>query len=284
MFKRWMAVALLCLSSIPVPLFAEEYLVLTSNRPLTLLAREVLGDGVSVREVSVTTNGGHHGSLRISERQALEDAALVIWLGPELEPGLAHGLIDSGAKLLDVSVVPIALASPPVDMHVWLDSRNALAIAANIGETADRLGLAPSQRLTERVKKLAASLADLDKKWRPRFGALDTQEFVALHDAYRYLAAYFDWQPLGYLVDAQDNPIGPRSRWQLEQALTPYSRVCLFAMPQYRSAVEQVVARQPMLAPFNVDILATEVQDAGYAAYYEGLLMAAEQCLALTSR
>src|SRR5690606_40425237 len=77
---------------------AELLLVVTSIRPLTLIARELAGGDAEVRELLTAGEDPHHVALSSSRRRLLARADLVVWVGPGLEAFLAKPLAGLDAE------------------------------------------------------------------------------------------------------------------------------------------------------------------------------------------
>ncbi|MCK9563710.1 MAG: metal ABC transporter substrate-binding protein, partial [Bacteroidales bacterium] len=68
--------------------------VAVSIRPLAMIVRELVGDGVEIHQLIDAGQDPHHGALQPSRRLLLDEADLVIWVGPGLESSLARPLAN----------------------------------------------------------------------------------------------------------------------------------------------------------------------------------------------
>ena len=59
--------------------------MVTSIKPLALIAQEIAGDKVSVENLLPVKASPHDYPLRVSDIRRLQDADLVLWVGPSLE-------------------------------------------------------------------------------------------------------------------------------------------------------------------------------------------------------
>lgn len=75
----------LCLA---VPAQADVPMVVTDIAPIHSMVAMVMGDFGTPDLMVDTATGPHSGALRPSQARALQDADLVIWIGPELAPWL----------------------------------------------------------------------------------------------------------------------------------------------------------------------------------------------------
>ena len=98
----------LCLTLAAGPALAEVPRVVTDIPPVASLAAMVLGD-LGTPEVLVTPGASAHGaSLKPSQARALEAADVVVWIGPELTPGIARQIeaLAEGAQRLTLADLP----------------------------------------------------------------------------------------------------------------------------------------------------------------------------------
>jgi len=98
----------LCLTLAAGPALAEVPRVVTDIPPVASLAAMVLGD-LGTPEVLVAPGASAHGaSLKPSQARALEAADVVVWIGPELTPGIARQIeaLAEGAQRLTLAELP----------------------------------------------------------------------------------------------------------------------------------------------------------------------------------
>jgi zinc transport system substrate-binding protein len=214
--------------------------LLASSQPLALILGEVL-DAESVgqlRPLLSASSSLHHPSLRPSERAALDQADAVIWLGSDLEPGLANYMQQVSPKRLitvsdhvELELLPMASSKHP-DSHVWLSPNNAVLIARAVADELLRRAMIDKQVL-QRVDHFALVLEAGIQSRAQILDGLSDKSYIAFHDAYAYLARNFGLRQLGFLVDANEQSIGLKAMWNLQQQLDPDGDVCLLTSPQF---------------------------------------------------
>ncbi len=219
--------AILSLTAVPA-LAAPQ--VVTDLVPTGALVQEVMGDLAEVGVLLPQGASAHHYQMRPSDAQALQEADVVIWMGPDLTPWLSRASDTlSGAtqlRLLEVERVAVrdyAGATSDdhadhadhaghddhnhadhaghdhvhagTDPHAWLNPANAApwldAIAATLSEQD------PDNAATYRANADAAAkrIAALDDQLRERLAPHGQDRFVVFHDAYGHFTAHFDLQP-----------------------------------------------------------------------------------------
>lgn len=196
---------------------AEKPLVVTSVRPLALLVEELAGDWLEVKQVLEPGQEPHHLSLSASQRRLLEEADLVIWVGPGLEGFLVKPLagLDDNRKLsleafAEKSGLP-GLGDPDFDPHLWMRPPLVKAFYQRLGrelmsrypERADEL----VTRLAEVNAEISARLSDIGNRLSP----LQDRRYLVEHQAYGHFSRYFGLSPAGALVDVSGKEVGPRS-------------------------------------------------------------------------
>jgi zinc transport system substrate-binding protein len=162
----------LCL--LPQPLRAETPRVVVTIPPIHALVAAVM-DGRGTPELLLRGAASPHAvALRPSQARMLEQAELVVWVGPSLESFLARPLtrLSQRAQLVGLLELEGLTLLPPrhggawdgednahhdhaaaetaaVDPHLWLDPRNAKAIAQAVAgalAALDPAGRAASRR------------------------------------------------------------------------------------------------------------------------------------------
>ena len=281
---------LLCLLLLlPCHLLAQPAVrLLTSSQPLALILGEVL-DAESagrLRPLLPANSSLHHPSLRPSERLALDQADAVIWLGSDLEPGLAHYMQQVPPERLitvsdhvDLELIPMASSKHP-DSHVWLSPNNAVLIARAVVDELLRRAMIDKKVLL-RVDNFVIMLGAGVQPRTQQLDGLSDKSYIAFHDAYAYLARDFGLRQLGFLIDSNEQSIGLKAMWHLQQQLDPGGDVCLLTSPQYGDDPGRALADISDYHAVSINILgAGFVPGAGqYIRYMTTMLDAIVSCL-----
>ena len=213
----------------------------------------------------------HIYALRPSDARALDQAAAVFWIGPELETFLVKPVanLSAKAKVVTITRLPgIKLlrareggpwesdehdhgkadpGAPEIDAHLWLDPRNARRIVAAVAET---LAAADPER-AELYRRNAADtdrrLEALDRELDARLGPVRQVPFIVFHDAYQYLERRYGLNAVGSItVDPERKP-GARRIRAIRDRLAATQARCLFAEPQFNpKVIEGVVGSAPV--------------------------------------
>ena len=148
---------------------ASDRLVITSIKPLALIAQAALGNSMNVEFLQSASQSAHDLTLTASALDKIHRASLILLVGDQFEPRIAKVVQDiPGKALLQVLDlfrvdVKVDVYDQIVDPHVWLNpySANVIghAIQAEFG-VPQRDIISDSQ--IEELKKVLESVATLD--------------------------------------------------------------------------------------------------------------------------
>lgn len=204
------------LAMFPIAALADAPRIVTDIPITASLVQQVAGDLAEVESLLQTDSDPHDFQLRPSQSRALQNADLLIWMGPELTLWL-----DRAATALDESSQMQLLHQPgtrlrdyshaaahehadehdhdhdhgSIDPHAWLDPDNGKLW---MGLIADRLaGLDPDNASTyhENAMTASARLSELDAQLSAELQPAQAAPFVAFHDAYGYFTDHFGLPP-----------------------------------------------------------------------------------------
>ncbi|WP_345549646.1 metal ABC transporter solute-binding protein, Zn/Mn family [Microbulbifer aestuariivivens] len=165
---------------------AADGTLLVSVRPLALIGAEIAGEDMQIREL-IRNGDPHHYAPSVSDRAALEQAALVVWLGPKMETVLARQLAQVPAErqlgLLQQGDFEMAGATAD-DPHLWLRPRNAAIIGAQMAERLAELRPQQADTYRQRARDFSREMANLQKVLDRALWAYRDVPIVVTHDAY----------------------------------------------------------------------------------------------------
>ncbi len=253
------------------PAAAQVPDVVTDIPPVHALVSQVMGD-LGTPVLLLTKGASEHDfQLRPSQAQALADAELVVWIGPELTPWLDRaltslsdartlGLLDSPETLrrafsADGAHVHAADATPDTDgdshtgtdPHAWLDPSNARIwlglIAANLS------ALDPANAATYAANAATArdAIDALDTRIAAVLAPVKDGRVVAYHDAYGYFAAHFGLSVTGSVALGDATAPGAAKLAALQDLLAGGSTGCIFPEAQHDAALPRQLAEATRL-------------------------------------
>jgi zinc transport system substrate-binding protein len=251
--------------------------VVVSILPLHSLAAAVMQGAGSPQLLVDGGSSPHAFSLRPSTARALADADLVVWVGPEMESFLVSPLARHRGQVLTLLDAPgmRVLAGPHQahaephslhhhasgerDPHLWLDPRNAIAIAAALVQAVIELDPARAALYRANGERLQARLQGLDKALARRLEPLRERPFLVFHDAYRYLETRYGLHSVGAAVIGPERRPGARRLQELRAEVQASGARCVFSEPQFASGLLEVLtedsqARAAVLDPLGADL------------------------------
>jgi zinc transport system substrate-binding protein len=264
---------------------AERPLVVTSIRPLTLIARELAGGDAEVRELLTAGEDPHHVALSPSRRRLLARADLVVWVGPGLEAFLAKPLAGLDAERVLTWLPGGAdhggdhghLQGTAGDPHVWLDPAATARFARALAGRLARLEPSGAAGFRSRLADFEARLDAVDGGIAGRLAPLGDRVFVAEHAAYGPFLAHYGLQLAGSLSDPSGVALGARNLWGLK-GRDDVACVAVERAPGSRLARQ--LAAQLGVPVVVIDPLGLDVPLArGYAGLLGGMAAGFEECL-----
>lgn len=273
----------LCALLLCLPLGAQAQsapVVAVSIKPLQLLAAAIT-DGVS--EPALVLNAAqdpHHASLRPSERRALQQADLVLWTGPLLEVPLDDVVASLVVPVVTAQQLPqvqVLTVDGEPDPHLWLDSRNARAIATALQQALQQLDPAHAERYGANLQQLLVRLDDVDQRIAGALAPLRDTPWAVSHHAFRYFTQQHNLQAPLALADTANNAPGVRSALQLRAQIAEQHIACLLTEP-----TENHLELESLLDGSGVHIMAADALGLALtpsATAYSDLLLALSDAL-----
>lgn len=272
--------------------------VLATIKPVHSLVAGVM-EGVGQPELLI--GGGlseHSYALKPSDAARIAAARVVFWIGPDLETTLSGPLANlaGGARVVALENAPglrrlfarpgglwegKSPASGPINPHVWLDPKNAIAMTRAIAAALSAADPADAARYSANARRQIARLTALDQQLARLLAPVHGRPFIVFHDAYPYFDTRYGLRAVGAVTVEPDRPVGPRRVAQLRDALKSGKAVCIFREPQFAPALIMALAdgsraRVGVLDPLGADL---PPGPGLYPALMEQMARALVQCL-----
>jgi len=265
---------------------ADKPQLAVSIRPLAMLVRELVGDGVEIRQLIDAGQDPHHAALQPSRRQQLDEADLVIWVGPGLESFLARPLANFAAERR-VTWLPGEESGShgyhhhPAgeDPHPWLSPSQTLVFSRHLASVlaARYPVLAPDieVRLAAFEDRLEHQAAELMQRLEPL--RRDGRTFIAEHAAYGSFVTFAGLTEAGSLSDSSGVAQGARNLQALQDR-TDIACIAVEQAPGSRLAIQ--LAATLAVPVVEIDPFGTLLSDAAsYSDLMESVVAGFEQCL-----
>lgn len=236
--RRFLLLLLLAFPALPA---AAATKVVASVYPLAMVAAAVAAADTEIRHLIPAGASTHDYQLSPGDVEAIRNADVVIWAGPEAEPYLA-GVLNSpreGQKVIALSALPDVVLREhrldPADTrkrgrdgHLWLSTRNAallgMAIAVQLGTV-------------ERAQRFGDEMQRYRNRQQKRFAGIAQMPLLVSHDAYGYLLDEFGLGNVSAVVIDPAVPPSARRVADLSQRIDQEKIVCLIGEPGFEAGV-----------------------------------------------
>ncbi|WP_286240694.1 zinc ABC transporter substrate-binding protein ZnuA [Neptuniibacter halophilus] len=274
-------------------LLAQSLNVVTSIKPLQLVAEAIVADLGKVDVLIPPGASPHHYALRPSDLRRLNDADLVVWVGPEMEQFLGKALKSTPAPVLQLMEGDAQAAGGHAhdhaegehhhgenDPHIWLDPVLMLEAADQIRQQLSLQAPKQAAQLQANYERFSAELIAAEAHVRQQLLPLQKRGFVVFHDAFSLLVDHYGLNQRAYFTVDPARAPGAKKLQQIQTLLEQENIGCVFTEPQFKAAViERIVSGYPVrlgqLDPLAIDITTEQ----GYPGYLRALGANIQSCL-----
>ncbi|WP_020208659.1 zinc ABC transporter substrate-binding protein [Gilvimarinus chinensis] len=273
---------------------AEPLEVLASIKPLALIASELVAPDDRVSALLPPGVSPHAYAMRVSDRRALDQADVIVWVGPELESFLQKMLQSkSGQSLAAAEVTGVVWPEPrdeahhhdhghdhkhERDMHLWLNPVNAAAIAEALASRLAHLRPAKADFYRQRLVELATNLSELDHSLATQLQPVQDRGFAVYHDGYGHFVSRYQLTQVDFVTQTPEQSPGARHLYHLQEHLQQ-AATCLFVEPYADSQALSNMAQQLGLAVSTLDPLASAEHLDSYSALMQEMGNTFSACL-----
>lgn len=273
----------------------EKLVILSSIRPISLLVSDlVAGLPVEVKTLLPANADPHNWAMRISDRQLLASADLVVWLSPDFESFLVKPIrelpVERQLELGALSGLQWPNTHPygeegshghhhdhhhgGRDMHLWLNPANAVEI--QIALTEHLIKMRPDWRSTlkENLQKQVAQIKNIQTDIHRRLALYRQNGFIVYHDTYEHFVAAFGLRQLDSVNQFSEQRLSAKTLQRLQTHAQ--GAHCLLAEKNARQ--EQRLAKTLKLPLVLADALAFNSQLTTFAEFLDEITVAFEHC------
>ena len=234
---------LLCL--LAGPALAEVPKVVTDIPPVSALVAQVMGDLGKPKMLLEKGGDEHDMQLRPSQMRHIASAGLIVWVGPQLTPGLAEAIAASSQPSLALLDAPQTArrdyAGGGVNPHAWLDPANARAWLGLISGELSRIDPDHADTYRANAAKADTDIAAMNAAITGRLTGM--RPFVTYHDAYGYFAAAYRLPYQGGLAAGDAAPPGAARIAALHDQAAQGAIGCIFPEVQHDPALIDSIAQ-----------------------------------------
>ncbi|MCU7365618.1 zinc ABC transporter substrate-binding protein ZnuA [Pantoea stewartii] len=284
--------------------------VVASIKPVGFIA-SAIADGVTPVEVLLPDGESEHDyALRPSDVKRLQNADLVVWVGPEMEAFMTKSAAalpeKKNLEIVQIPGVKTMLLRGGEDddhddheaaehdhdaehhhhhgefnMHLWMSPEIAQKTAVAIHEKLLELMPQDKAKLDANLQHFEAELADTDKRIISQLAPVKDKGYFVFHDAYTYFEKHYGLSPTGHFTVNPEIQPGAQRLHQIRTQLVEKKAVCVFAEPQFRPAVIDAVARGTQVRKGTLDPLGTDISlgKDSYVKFLSQLSSQYETCL-----
>jgi zinc transport system substrate-binding protein len=268
--SRALGCSCLLLTLLPAQAWSDVTIA-TTIRPLQFIARAIVGDSGSVSSVIDQQDSPHHYIVSPSDRINLQNADLLLWIGPEFEVFLGDFFQRRSGSAVIIAAQSLPgltlhqLSNGHLDPHLWLDSNNALLLASSLTSELSDIDPDSADIYAANLGAFTTRLQSLNRQIEAQFVRADPADYLVYHDAYQYFEKQFGLNHGMALL--QDPELEPGMRDILAkrrelQALTP---ACIFLEADSNPALIDTMLADQQPRQITVDLLGYDITAAADA-------------------
>lgn len=236
--------------------------VAVSIRPLQLIAQAVT-EGISEPALVIdATQDAHHPSLRPSQRQAMDQALVFLWAGPQLETGM-DGIVGElpGTVLTALQAPGLArqMIGDGLDPHIWLDTHNAAVIADLLAGTLAQADPDNSERYQANAASFRGALENLAAEISALLRPDGFPPFAVYHNGYQYFENQFGLQHVTSFTNNEEVQPGIRRVLAIQRQLDESGVNCIVVGPSQNTAFLDNQLDRDGMRYVTIDVLGHDV-------------------------
>ena len=279
-------------TSNPNSIFSPSLKIVVSIPPLFSLAKDLLEGIAEVSLLLTTQSSPHTYYMKPSDIRHIEEADLVLWVGPDLESFLEPLLKKHSSKAFSmmaikgITLYPYSHTSSHenlqghcdhshghLDPHLWLDPCNMMHLTDALKKHVETALLSPAPlvekeqilaRLEENQIRLHAKLRRLEMDLRGKLRNAVSASFFVAHDALQYLEKRYGMRHALQMHASFEKGLTLKRLKTLKKVAHQTGARCLFGDQAYDPNLLNKFARKLGLYYQTLDIL-------GYSAPHESL-------------
>lgn len=193
---------------------SDKLIVATTIFPLADITRNIAGDNATVLQLLPVGADPHSYSITPQQLSDAHNAKTIFVIGHNLDTWASDAV--TRATTIPVIVVDQGISlkefdgedeehegeeedadeheQGSIDPHYWLTVPNAQKIAATVASTLQELDPTHSDAYAENLKAYATELTQLEGELQTMSQHAPTKEFIAIHDAWSYLAENYGFE------------------------------------------------------------------------------------------
>ncbi|WP_269618951.1 metal ABC transporter solute-binding protein, Zn/Mn family [Zhongshania sp. BJYM1] len=237
---------------------SNKPVVLSSIMPLQMIVHDIGGDAITAELLAPATVSPHDFQLRPSDAQRVQDADLVLWVGPMLETYLQKLL-----RKQDNAVALYPDLKNNEDPHVWMDADEVQIIARRIARLlSDRLP-ARGAYFHANAARFSTEFRQYDKQLQQEISRHERRPYLLLHDGFSRFERHYGLPAGEMVMSGGDRLPGARHIVGLRARLQAGEFACVFREPQYAPAMLNALVSGLEIPVIEIDPLGARVGVSG---------------------
>ena len=252
---------------------AEPLRVVSSIKPLQLLVSAIGGPAVDSRLLLPPDFSPHDARLKPSQWQMLENAELLVWVGPELERFLASAM----ERRSNVLGLQAAIGETDADdPHIWMSLAHVAAMAHQLRDRLGQLRPDEAARFSSNTRQFVARLQALGANFAEGLKQ-DLPHSLLPHNGYSHFERQYGLVAGALLSESDEHLPGTAHLAALRSRLLKGEFDCVFREPQqsarlFDRLLSDVDVQVVPLDPMGVTLLEADTANgAGFERYYRKL-------------
>lgn len=270
---------------------AADVNVVTTIRPLEFIAKAVIGDLGRTDSLIGRNASPHHFNFTPGNRRALNNADIVVWIGPEFEVHLSENM----ARLVKDRPLITAFSLPSFntltldesgtkDGHAWLSAQNAVAIATALVQQLSIVDPANGPSYTANLAEFKAQLDITFSAIQTRLTGYQDVSYLVYHNGFQYFEQDYGLTHLAPLVlDPEVSPSINRIV-AVRELIAKENPRCLMSEADANTELVITFTRGAQIKIVDVDLLGYDipVSQQAYGQLLESVAGSFESCLSAT--
>ncbi len=237
--------------------YAQAPRVVVTLKPLHSLVAGLMM-GVATPQLLLPDGASPHTyQLKPSTLKQLQQADLIIWVGPALELFMVKALhsVQPRLGLITVLDIPHLQTYPQrhgrqwhdhaghdhgtVDPHVWLSTDNAQIFVNTLSAYLTKADPLHAKQYAENAKKLTKEIAALKTQLQTLLAPVHKQPFLVYHDGYQYFEKEFDLHPVGTMMVNPHLPLSANGLNVIKTLIKDHHVHCVFRETEFNDNMTQ---------------------------------------------
>ncbi len=291
-------VSLFCLAPIISAQENSKPLLVTSIKPLAIIAQSAFKDNVTVEYLMPAALSPHDVILKLSDVRKIADADLVLWIGPEFEVRAAKQFANIPSEKLIMAMDVLEADHQDtghneeheeheehsedygdlshndhddhhggIDPHIWLSPKIVQQLTYLLSK---RLGIRADQILSQKSNQAIEHLLKNAKQGN----------YIVHHQGFGYFVEAFNLQPGLSIRDMLGKQQGAKTQYNLRLEGQKRGVSCVFVEPQHGQKDAVGIAKDLAVPTKTIDILAVGYEEElpSYESYLYGLAKQFASC------